>query len=204
MNFVKNKQENLTIHANQKRIAIALLVVSISMVFSFWLVAASLANNEPRFSNYVNEPRFSDHAVGSLLGCYFSYLTFHYSLYLLKYRNKSVLTIDDRGIRDNTFFSKIGAIAWEEIEEIFIYDLQLKSGGKERSLGIVPKTGQVFLKKFPLSWQIRRVAIVAFFRFPVSQTPINILLRDLDLSKHPEFEREMQTRIQNLTGKVGE
>ncbi|MEA5468789.1 STM3941 family protein [Spirulina sp. 06S082] len=195
MDFVKKKQENLTIYANRKRIAIAFLIVSLSLVFSFWLVVVSLANKEPRFLDYV---------VGSLLACYFGYLTFHYSLYLLKYQNKSVLTIDDKGIWDNTFFSKIGAIAWEDIEEIFIYDLQLKSGGKERSLGIIPKTGQVFLKKFPLSWQIRRVAIAAFFRFPVSQTPINILLRDLNLSRHPEFEREMQTRIQNLTGKVRE
>ncbi|WP_204104033.1 MULTISPECIES: STM3941 family protein [Spirulina sp. CCY15215] len=188
MDFVKNKQEKLTIHANQKRIAIAFLIVSLSLVFSFWLVVASLANKEPRFLDYV---------VGSLLACYFGYLTFHYSIYLLKYYNKPALRIDDRGIRDNTFFSQIGAIDWEDIEEIFIYDLQLKSGGKERSLGIIPKTGQVFLKKFPWSWQIRRIAIAAFFRFPISQTPINILLRDLDLSNNPEFERE----IQNLVGK---
>ncbi|MBP0017102.1 MAG: hypothetical protein J7647_06015 [Cyanobacteria bacterium SBLK] len=187
MYFVKNGKEKLIFFTNTKRIAIASLLTALITLFFFWLIGVSFDHINPRFIDYI---------LGILLALYFGYLTFHYWIYLLKFRNRSALIIDERGIQDNSFFSYAGAIAWEEIEEIFFYDLQLKSGGRERALGIIPETGNKFLQKFPLSWHVRRIAIAAFFRFPTTQTPINILLRDLQLSEPQEFERDIQARIQ--------
>ncbi|MEM9538105.1 MAG: STM3941 family protein [Cyanobacteria bacterium P01_E01_bin.42] len=187
MYFVKNELEQLRFSANRKRIAIAALLTSAIALFFFWLVVASLDNATPRFIDYT---------LGMILAFYFVILTFYQCSYLLKSKDKSALIIDELGIQDNTFFSYSGKIVWEEIEEILFYDLQLKSGGRERALGIIPKKSQDFLQQFSFSWQVRKVAIAAFFRFPTTQAPINILLRDLQLSEPHEFEREIRERIQ--------
>jgi hypothetical protein len=189
MDFVKKEKEKLMIYPNQTRIAIVSLVTALTTLFFIGLVGVSLDRADPRFLDYV---------LGILLAVYFGYLTIQHWLYLLKNRNKPALIIDKIGIWDNTLFSQVGSIAWQNIEDIFIYDLQLKSGGKERSLGIMPKTGQEFLQQFPLFWQIGRVAIAAFFRFPTTQTPINILFKDLQLGNSQEFEREIQDILEKI------
>ena len=186
MNFVKQEEENLIFYPNRKRIAIASLITALTTVFFVCSIAVSFGHPDPRFVDYI---------LGIFLALYFGCLTFDRWIYLVKNKSKPALTIDENGIWDNTLFSQIGAIAWQDIEEIFIYDLHLKSGGRERSLGIIPKTGREYLQQFPLSWHIRRIAIAAFFRFPTMQTPINILLRDLQLSDPLEFEREIRKRI---------
>lgn len=187
MYFFNENKEKLRFSSDKKRITIASLFTSLITLLFLWLIGASF--------DHVN-PRFIDYMLGILLALYFGILTLYHWSYLLKSKNKFALEINKQGIWDNTFFSYSGAIAWEEIEEILFYDLQLKSGGRERVLGIIPKTGKEFVQKFPFSWHVRRLAIAALFRFPKTRTPINILLRDLQLSNSQEFEREIQERIQ--------
>ncbi|MGK7925756.1 MAG: STM3941 family protein [Spirulina sp.] len=189
MEIVNQKQEKLVIYPNKKRIAIAALFTSLATLFFFWLIGASLDHADPRFLDYI---------LGILLGCYFAYLSFDRWTYLLKNQNKPALIIDEKGIFDNTLFSQTGAVAWQNIEEIFLYDLQLKSGGRERAFGIVPKAGKTFLKQFPLSWRMRRIAIATFFRFPITRAPINILLRDLNLQESWKLEQEIHARRPKL------
>ncbi|NEO28421.1 MAG: hypothetical protein F6K03_16450, partial [Kamptonema sp. SIO4C4] len=100
---------------------IVMRTIIISLAYLFFLVFTGISINRVA-------PRFVDYLVGSVFVLYFGYLAFYFWSYCLTKLTKSALKINEKGIIDNTIFSNVGFIPWEQIDCIFVYPMELKSG----------------------------------------------------------------------------